>query len=151
MALDAWNIYIKRTDTLFDALTDEQLHQEVSQGRNTGVYLLGHLASVHDMMLPLLGFEKQVYPELQDPFVESPDKSGKPFPEVSVLRAAWKDVNTRLSNHFAKMQPDDWFTGHTAISPGDFQKEPHRNKLNVIINRTNHLTSHYGQLVFLKK
>ena len=53
MALDAWHVYINRTDKLFNELTDEQLVNEVAPGRNTGIYLLGHLAAVHDAMLPL--------------------------------------------------------------------------------------------------
>ena len=55
MALDGWNSQIKRTNQLFDSLTDEQLANEVAPNRNTGVYLLGHLAAVHDGMLALLG------------------------------------------------------------------------------------------------
>jgi hypothetical protein len=36
------------------------------------------------------------------------------------------------------------------ISEQDFAKEPMRNKLNVLINRTNHLAYHYGQLRLIK-
>jgi len=36
-----------------------------------------------------------------------------------------------------------------AVSDEDFSKEPHRNKLNVIINRTNHMSYHLGQLILL--
>lgn len=40
---------------------------------------------------------------------------------------------------------------HSAVSEEDFAKEPHRNKLNLLLNRTNHLSYHHGQLVFLKE
>jgi hypothetical protein len=33
----------------------------------------------------------------------------------------------------------------------DFEKEPGRNKLSVLINRTNHMAYHLGQLVLLKQ
>lgn len=55
MVLDAWHTHIKRTDELFNSLSDEQLMKEIAQGRNRGIYLLGHLAAVHDRILPLLG------------------------------------------------------------------------------------------------
>jgi len=47
------------------------------------------------------------------------------------------------------MSPSDWFTKHSAISAEDFEKEPHRNKLNILINRTNHQSYHMGQLIYL--
>ncbi len=133
MALDTWNVYISRTNKLADSLTDEQLQQEVSPGRNSGVYLLGHLAAVHDAMLPLLGLGDKLYPELENIFIKNPDKSGLPKPSVKQIRESWKAVNETLASHFAKMSADDWFTKHRAVSEEDFKKEPHRNKLNLVI------------------
>jgi hypothetical protein len=49
------------------------------------------------------------------------------------------------------MKPQDWLGRHTAVSEEDFQKEKHRNKLNVLISRTNHAGYHLGQLVYLKE
>jgi hypothetical protein len=151
MVLGAWNIYIERTDNLFDLLTDEQLQKEVAPGRNRGIYLLGHLTSVHDGMLPLLEFGEQLYPELTAPFITEPDSLSKQIPSMSDLRNYWKNVSSTLTVHISNIQPDDWFQKHTAVSDEDFIKEPHRNKLNILINRTNHLSYHLGQLAFLKK
>jgi hypothetical protein len=150
MTLDAWNVYISRTDKLFNELTDEQLANEVAPGRNTGIYLLGHLAAVHDAMLPLFGLGEKLYPELEDIFIKNPDKSGLQKPITKELRKYWLEVNTKLSDRFNQFTADEWFQKHTAVSAEDFAKEPHRNKLNVLINRTNHLSNHLGQLVFLK-
>ncbi|WP_416865105.1 MAG: DinB family protein [Imperialibacter sp.] len=149
MALDAWNIYIERTNKLFDGLSDEQIAAEVAPNRNTGTYLLGHLAAVHDNMIPLLSIGEKLYPELYEPYVRTPDKSGQntPIPE---LRTAWNKVNSALSAAFEKFTADDWFTRHTAVTEEDFAKEPHRNKLNLVMNRTAHLANHLGQLAFLK-
>ena len=66
MALDAWNIQIDRTTKLFNALTDNQLKQEVAPGRNSGIYLLGHLTAVHDALFPLLDLGEKLYPELDE-------------------------------------------------------------------------------------
>src|ERR1700722_10945583 len=150
VVLDMWNGRIKDANELIDGLTDEQLMTEVAPGRNRGVYLLGHLTAVHDRMLPLLDFEKQQYPQLNDIFLSKPDKAVAEIPSAKELRAYWKNVNTKLTNHFNKLTPDEWFQKHTSVSAEDFAKEPHRNRLNVVLGRTNHMSGHVGQLVFLK-
>jgi hypothetical protein len=150
MALDSWNGYLNRTSKLFDELSDEQLQKEVSPGRNTGVYLLGHLVAVHDAMIALLGLGEKKYPELEMPFVRSADKSGLSFPAISELRNYWVETNQRVAEKFTALTPDEWFMKHAAVTEEDFLQEPHRNRLNVLLSRTSHLASHYGQLVFLK-
>jgi hypothetical protein len=149
MALDGWQGQLKSTDTLLNKLSDEELMQEVSPGRNRGIYLLGHLTAVHDMMLPLLFLGDAQYPQLYPVFVQSPDRAVADLPPISELRAQWAAVNENLSAHFASLSPDEWFTRHASISQEDFEKEPHRNRLNVVLVRTIHLSSHRGQLAFL--
>ena len=150
MVLDAWNAYVKRTNDLFNSLSDEELKKEIVPGRNRGIYLLGHLAAVHDKMLVILGFEKQSNEDMYRIFVEQPDKAVTELPAVSELRRYWNEVNNSLSTNFNELTPGDWFQKHNLVSEEDFAKEPHRNKLNLVINRTNHLANHLGQLVFLK-
>jgi hypothetical protein len=151
MVLDSWNTYIKRTDDLFNELSDEQLMKEVAPGRNRGIYLLGHLTAVHDRMPGLLGLGEAQFPQLFAPFVEQPDKAAKDLPSIKDLKSYWKKVNDGLSEKMKGLTAEQWFEKHTAVSAEDFGKEPHRNKLNIMINRTNHLASHYGQLLFLKE
>ena len=151
IALDAWNVYVDRATILFESFTDEQLKQEVAPNRNSGVYLLGHLIAVHDGMLPLLNFGVRLYPSLEGIFIKNPDKSALEKPATPVLRQYWKEVHATLAEQVNKLTPDEWFQKHTSISADDFAKEPHRNRLNVLVTRTNHLASHYGQLIFLKK
>jgi len=149
MAIAAWNAHFSRVDKLINELSDEQLAAEVSPGRNSGTYLLGHLIAVTDGMMSLLGFGDRLYPELEKVFLTSPDKSGLPHPSLPELRKYWKEVNTRFSNSIANTSPEEWFGKHTAVSEEAFAKEPHRNKLNVLMSRTNHQSYHLGQLVFL--
>jgi len=151
MALDAWNIQIDRTNKLFNSLSDDQLGQEVAPGRNSGIYLMGHLTAVHDALFPLLGLGEKLYPQLDEIFIKNPDKSGLAKPEAKPLRNCWNDVNEKLEKHFNNFSIEEWFQRHTAISETDFEKEPHRNRLNVLLNRTAHLANHLGQLIFLKK
>ena len=151
MALDAWYIQVDRTNKLFNALSDDQLKQEVAPGRNTGVYLLGHLTAVHDALFPLLGVGEKLYPQLEEIFIKNPDKAVLARPETKDLREYWAAVNNKLEKHFNSFTIDEWFQRHMAVSESEFEKEPHRNRLNVVLNRTGHLANHLGQLTFLKK
>ncbi len=149
--LDAWSSRIEAADKLFSDLSDEELAQEIAPGRNRGIYLLGHLTAVHDKMLPLLNFESQVYPNLDEPFLTKADKTVSEIPSTKELRENWKNINSRLATHFNKLSPDEWFQKHTSVSEEDFVKEPHRNRINVLVGRTNHLQYHIGQVALLKK
>jgi len=151
MALDGWNAQNKRFNDLINKLSDEQLLVETAPGRNSGIYLLGHLAAVSDGLLPLLGFGPRLYPEMDDVFLKNPDKSGLPKPSIAELKAALTKINDELHLNFAKLQPQEWFAKHTAVSTEDFANEPHRNRLNVIIGRTTHMAYHLGQLAYLSK
>jgi len=148
--LDAWNGQLNRASKLFNELTDEQIQKEVAPGRNTGTYLLGHLVAVHDALFPMFGVGEKLYPQLEEAFIKNPDKSGLEKPSVKELKDYWNEVNRALENHFNKFTVDEWLQKHTAVSEEDFLKEPHRNRLNVLISRTNHLAYHLGQLAFLK-
>lgn len=147
MGLMNWDTNISRTNKLLDELGDDLLQNSVAPNRNTGVWLVGHLAAVHDAMLPVLGLGERLYPQLEQSFIKSNDASGYTLPQ---LREYWNKVNTTLRERMATLQPEEWFQRHTLVSEEDFAKEPHRNKLNLLINRTGHISYHVGQLVFLK-
>jgi hypothetical protein len=151
MVISAWNSHNRRISKLLDGLTDAELMQETAPGRNRGVYLIGHLIAISDALLPLLGLGERSYPQLDKVFVENTDRSVKDIPPVQELRNYWQNINTTLADKFQRMSAEDWFTRHNAVSEEDFSKEPHRNKLNVIINRTNHTSYHLGQLIYLAK
>ncbi|MFI5159689.1 MAG: DinB family protein [Sphingobacteriales bacterium] len=151
MVVSYWQVMNNRTSEIFNKLSDEELSAETAPGRNTGVYLLGHLAAVHDAMFPILGFGEKQYPELYEVFVTNPDKSGLEKPSIASLRECWNKVTAELQQHIDAVQPNEWFARHNSVSAEDFAKEPQRNKLNLIINRTNHLSTHWGQLVYLTK
>lgn len=150
MVLDAWHAQVRNADEVFNSLSDEQLMKEIAPGRNRGIYLLGHLIAVHDRMLPLMGFGDQRYPDLHKTFIEAADKTVIDLPTVEDLRNYWKEVNSILSERFSNMPVEEWFERHHAVSEIDFAKQPHRNKLNIVINRTGHAAYHLGQLILLK-
>jgi len=150
MTLKAWDAQNGYLNKITSSLTDEQLANEIAPGRNTGIYLLGHLVAVSDAMLPLLGFGGRLFPALEDIFVRNPDKSGQVMPSVTELKLNLAAVNEQLAIAFQSCTVDGWLDRHTAVSAEDFAKEPHRNKLNVVISRTNHMANHIGQMLLLK-
>jgi hypothetical protein len=149
MVMDRWEASIRNADTLINGLTDEALQREVAPGRNRGIYLLGHLIAVHDDMLVLLDMGSRRFPEWQEPFLKKADRETDNLPVAAQLRSAWTEQCRLLQEHFSKLAPEQWFEKHTAVAAEDFAKEPHRNKLNIIITRTTHLQYHLGQLQFL--
>jgi hypothetical protein len=149
MTLMAWDAQNNHLNKLINSLTDEQLAKETAPGKNTGVYLFGHLIAVSDGLLPLLGFGNRLFPELEEVFIENPDKSGLGQPSVAELKQRFEMVNTKLNHLFQSSDVNEWLSRHTAVSPEDFAKEPHRNKLNTVITRTNHMAYHIGQIRLL--
>ena len=150
MVSDRWYANIKNFDAILNSITDEQLQKEISPGRNRGIYVLGHLIAVHDDMLPIMNFGDRLYPALHKPFIDSPDKSVSEIPAAKELRACWIKINETLAQKFNSLKPDEWFEKHNSVSAEDFSKEPHRNKLNILLTRTTHLSYHTGQLILIK-
>ena len=100
-------------------------------------------------MLDLMDLGDKLYPEINETF-KAPDKSVAEIPSATTLRACWKKQNEVIAEKFNSLQPEQWFEKHTVVSAEDFSKEPHRNKLNILITRTSHLAYHDGQFVLLK-
>ena len=151
MVLDRWNGSIQSLNKHLAEMSDEQLQQEIAPTKNRGTYVLGHLIAVHDDMLMLLDKGPKRFPQLQQPFIEQADRIALQTPSAAELRDMWTKQNEVLRELFSGMSADEWFSKHTAVSEEDFVKEPHRNKLNIIVTRTSHLQYHSGQMVLLKR
>jgi DinB superfamily len=150
MVIAEWDKQNNNFKKLLSSLTTAQLSKEIAPGKNTGAYLVGHLVAISDAMLPLMGFGERMFPQLENIFIKNPDKSGLEMPSVTELKEFLEAVNGKLNEHIESTTPGEWFERHMAVSEEDFAKEPHRNKLNVIINRSNHMSYHLGQLILLK-
>ena len=151
MVLRSWHSTVKRAEALIETISDEEINREIAPKRNRGVYLLGHLAAVHDMMLPLLNLGDLKFPELTSTFIRAPDNPDNDKFTAKELRTYWKSSNTNLASQFDNLSTEQWLEKHSSVSEEDFLKEPHRNRLNVVISRTNHLSYHLGQLALLKR
>src|SRR6202008_5144316 len=102
---------------------DEQLESEIAPGKNSGVYLIGHLTTISDGLLPILGFREKLYPFLEDIFLKNPDSSGLEKPSTAELKQYWNAVNSEIRRHIEKMRSEDWFARHMSVSEEDFSKE----------------------------
>lgn len=149
IAVSNWELQNTRLNGLLDKLTDEQIARFTAPDRNSGTYLLGHLTAVSDGLFNYLELGDRLYPNFDEVFVKNSDSSGIAKPAIADIKAAWHHVNTTLKQKFDAMQAADWFTKHSAVTAEDFAKEPHRNKLNILINRTVHQGYHMGQLAYL--
>lgn len=146
-ALRAWKFNIDRVENSFRDLSDAQLEVRVAPDRNRMLYLLGHIAAVHDRMLPLLGVGPRRHPELDAMFLESADSGGTSAQSSAALKAILVDTNRELWTAFTQWSPAEWLSRHTSVSEEDFVKEPHRNRLSVLLSRNSHLAFHHGQIV----
>jgi uncharacterized damage-inducible protein DinB len=151
VAINSWRLVLERTNKAFSNLTDDQLLKEVAPGKNRLIYLWGHLTAVHDAMFPILGLGERLHPELDAIFVSSPDKAGAQLAPVAELRKYWDEVNGKLLSQFASLSADEWLQRHKAMSEEDYAKDPTRNRLAVLLSRTNHMSYHLGQMTLALK
>jgi hypothetical protein len=146
IAVNAWKSVLERLNDIVQSVSDEDLEVTVAPNRNRVSYVLGHLVAVHDRMLPLLGLGDRLHAEYDAPFLTSPDTHEVGSISAADLRAAWTEVNSALTAKIEALPSDAWFEKHTSVSDEDFEKDPLRNRLAVLLSRTNHASFHQGQL-----
>ena len=151
VAINSWRLVLERTNKIFSDLTEDELLKEVAPGRNRLIYLWGHLTAIHDAMFPILGLGARLRPELDAIFVSSPDKTGAQLPPAGELRKYWDEVNATLLAQFTTLSADEWLQRHYAVSEEDYAKDPTRNRLAVLLSRTNHMSYHLGQMTLALK
>jgi DinB superfamily len=150
-AVHSWTLNVERADKLFSGLSEGRLLQEVAPGRNRLIYLWGHLIAVHDAMAPLLGLGERLHPELDVIFLTEADKQVAVLPTAADLKHHWDEVHGRLLAGFRGFTASDWARKHTALSDEDFDANPLRNRLAVLLSRANHLSYHLGQAALAPK
>jgi uncharacterized damage-inducible protein DinB len=151
VAINSWRLVLERANKTLLNLTEDQLSKEVAPGRNRLIYLWGHLTAVHDAMFPNLGLGERLHPELDAVFVSSPDKAVAQLPPAGELRKYWDEVNGKLLSQFVTVSENEWLQRHNAVSEEDYAKDPTRNRLAVLLSRTNHMSYHLGQITLALK
>ncbi len=150
IALNNWNLQISRAEKVFNSYSESEFFKEVAPGKNRVVYLYGHLAVYHDLLKETLGIGSSKYSSLMPIFLHNPDNREAEMPSVKELKALWVDVHSELNTLLTNMPTEDWFKRHNAMTDADFEKDPTRNRLSVLINRGNHVAYHVGQVALLK-
>ena len=151
VAINSWRLALERTNKTLSNLPDDQLLKEVAPGRNRLIYLWEHLTAINDAMFLILGLGERLHPELDAIFVSSPDKAEAQLPPVGELRKYWNEINDKLLSQFATLSEDEWSQRHNAVSEEDYAKDPARNRLAVLLSRTNHMSYHLGQITLALK
>ena len=146
-ALANWNLTINRLNKFFGALSPKDFLEPVAPGKNRVVYILGHLAAVHDRTLEILGLSSRLHPQLEVMFLANPDRSIDVVPDSAELLALWNEINKHLYDGMLTLAPAQWVGRHHAVSEDDFKKDPTRSCLSVLLNRTNQAGYHLGQLM----
>ena len=143
--LRAWRFNADRIDKFFNALSPDQLEQEIATGRNRLIYLWGHIAALNDRLFPLVGLGPRLYPEMEVMFIANPDRAAITVYSAEQLKQAWNQINERLLADFSRWSPAEWLERHTAVSAEDFLCESHRNRYTVLLNRNTHMVFHSGR------
>jgi hypothetical protein len=146
-----WQKQNEQFQKTLDTISNEKLIEQIAPGRNSGLYLLGHIIALNDSIYPLLDLGDKRYPELEKTFIYTPDKLGQELFTPQALRKIWGESVINLTKSLMTIKPEEWLQKHTAVSEENFSKEPHRNKLNILITRMQHQAYHLGQLALLKE
>jgi len=149
-AVGSWKQVIGRADSVIAKYTDEELDRHIAPGRNRVRYLVGHLVAVDDKLLPGLGIGERLYANLDAAYLTNPDGTLPDPVSTEELKKAWVEVHSKLTAAFEQMTAAQWLERHTAVSEEDFAKEPLRNRLAMLLSRTNHVSMHLGQALLAK-
>lgn len=150
LVLRNWKAGTDRVEKFFSGQSEEALLRELAPGKNRLIYLWGHLAAVNDALHPLLGFGSSLHPELEDMFIKNPDRAVESILSGPEVKRCWSEINESLWSHFQTLTPAQWLERHMSVSEADFAREPHRNRCNVVLNRTGHTAEHLGQALLVK-
>ena len=148
--LRSWGQVMGQVDGTVASFSDEDFEKQVAPGRNRVRYLVGHLAVVSDMMLPMLRLGERKLAGWDQEFLKNPDGAVAAGPTVAEIRAGWAEASARLLEALRALTPEEWMERHSALSEEEFVKEPHRNRLALVLSRLTHAAMHEGQLRLAK-
>lgn len=150
MITDAWQSGSEKINKLLTSLSDEDLEMEIAPGKNKAKLIVALLAAMNDSTINVLNIGEIINPDVFNYFKN--DDRTLPIPATTKeIRQYWLTSYQWINSKIKDFTPDDWFEKHSAISKEDFEKQPERNKLNVILNRAQKMEYFSGQLVLLSK
>jgi DinB superfamily len=146
-----WNTYNRIMQKTLDSITEENFYKPIVAEGNSPSWLMGHLADTDDALLTLFGIRERMFPELAKIYHHERGTNQTGHLSKAELITKWKTIIGELDRVFKSMSESDWHARHMAVSEEDFKKEPHRNKLNVMLSRVTHKASHLGQIALQTK
>ena len=146
-----WDTYNRRMQHVLETISDEDFHKPVITGGNSPSWLLGHLADTDDALFELFGIQKRMYPDLAKIYHHERGTNQSGHLTKQELSAQWNAIVEELNRVIKNYSEKEWLSRHTVVSEEDFKKEPHRNKLNVMLTRVTHKASHLGQIALQVK
>lgn len=146
-----WSMYNTRTQKVLDSISAEKFSSPVAPNGNSPSWLFGHLADTDDKLLELFGIRSRLFPELEKIYHHERGTNQTGHLSKAELITKWKAISAELDRAFNSWTEKDWMSRHNAVSEEDFKKEPHRNKLNVMLSRVEHKASHLGQIAMQPK
>ena len=141
-----WETYNRRMQKLIGTISEENYRKPIMPGGNSPSWLTGHLVDTDDALLELFGIRERMFPELAKIYHHERGTNQSGHLSREELTTKWKAILAALDKSFKAMTEADWHGRHMAVTEEDFLKEPHRNKLNVMLGRVGHKASHLGQI-----
>ncbi|MEO8209783.1 MAG: DinB family protein [bacterium] len=136
-------------DGTINSLSDEDFKMELSPGKNTGVWILGHLVVSDDDLSTFLGKGKLLFPEYVKLFGQGTKvQPVENYPDVAALKKSWKQVSERNKIIYSELTDKELNEPHAMIE--DFEKDYFKTKERVIMAWQLHQVYHTGQLAIIK-
>ena len=145
-----WATHNKRIQKVFASMEGPNFERPIIPGGNSPSWILGHLVDTDDALLEILGIGPRLYPDLAKIYHDDPSTNQNGHLDSGELQKCWKAILARMDEVTKGWTENEWLGRHTLVSEEDFKKEPHRNKLNVMLSRVTHKASHLGQIAMMK-
>jgi hypothetical protein len=118
--LQQWRVMAGWTSGTINALNDEDLREELSPGKNHGVWILGHLIESEDELSVFLGKEPFLFPEYETLFGQgSKLLPVGDYPSAVILREQWKAVLAKNERILSQMTDAEWDEPHARLKEGE--------------------------------
>src|SRR5437773_4302672 len=72
------------------------------------------------------------------------------FQTLPRLPSVGRTFTQRLLSRFKTLSSKEWLERHGNVSPEELERNPTRNRLAVLLGRTNHASYHFGQMMLAK-
>ncbi|MDQ3021462.1 MAG: DinB family protein [Bacteroidota bacterium] len=136
-------------DGTVNSLSDEDFKIELSPGKNTGVWILGHIIVSDDDLSTFLGKGELLFPWYVKLFGQGTKvQQVENYPDVATLKKCWKQVSERNKIIYSELTDKELNEPHAMIE--DFEKDYFKTKERVIMAWQLHQVYHTGQLAIIE-